>query len=157
MWVACFNGQKVKRSQVNRMKGNYYERSTDNQLFVEELLREMLADAEKMVPLLDDRTAIIKSVSDKWVGVFSPSNSRFTQSTTLNRLASFLRSRGFAQSSIDDELPLKALLIYTIDQHLSGVEELANGKIDEQQAGFWTDAAVEDCFMFLQRMDNPAE
>lgn len=139
------------------MKGNYYERSMDNQLFVEELIREMLQDAEKMVALLDNRTAVMKSVSDKWVGVFSPSNSRFPQTTTLNRLASFLRSRGFARSSIDDELPLKALLIHTIDQHLSGVEKLANGKIDPQQAGFWTDAAVEDCFMFLQRMDNPAD
>jgi hypothetical protein len=126
--------------------------------FVEERVREMVKEAHDAMHdgNSDDRGQII-AIVEKWVREFSPSNTAYIQTLSVESLGAFLKKRGLGTQDTDPDGPLRALIAESLIRYVDATVELRDEKIDEEQWEFAIAAAVEDCTYFIVGLDNPAD
>lgn len=96
-------------------------------------------------------------VADKWARMLGARNSDFTQKMTPQAQDAWLRAHGYATADAGAGAPVRALVTDTLERFVQAFAAHAEGRIGDEQAEFWIDAALEDCSCLLRGFENKAD
>lgn len=96
-------------------------------------------------------------VAEKWAGILGAGNPNFAQKMTVQAQDKWLRVHGYGRGDAEVDAPVLALVTDTLERFVQAFAAHAEGRIGHEQAGFWMDAAIEDCSCMLRGFENRAD
>jgi len=132
-----------------------------NVAFVNGLLAQMIEEVRIILFGLADPGVNpyeeLPRVAARWASILGARNPNFAQTMTPDAQDEWLKAHGYTAEETDAGAPVRALVTETIDRFAQAFAAHAEGRIGDEQAEFWIDAALEDCSCLLRGLENPAD
>lgn len=129
--------------------------------FVDAQVRAMFEEARRLLFGVDDPNASPRDAApaliQKWATIFDARNPDFVQTMTAEAQDCWLKAHGCGSEDTEPGAPVLALVAHTLGRFVEACSEHVAGRIDDDQARFWIDAAIEDCACLLLGLENSAD
>ncbi len=129
--------------------------------FVETLVRRMFEEARRILFGLDAEhpspQLAAPDLARRWARVFDARNTQYIQTMSPQAQEIWLKAHGCGTDDIEPGAPILALVAHTLGRFADACTAFDAGRIGDEQAQFWIDAAVEDCTCLLLGLENSAD
>jgi len=152
----------VPRSPLSGQGIERWDRpSIANVAFVDGLLAQMIEEVRVVLfglaePAINPQRELPR-VAEKWARILGAGNPNFAQKMTPKGQDEWLRAHGYATGEAGTGASVLALVKETLERFVQAYGAHADGRIGDEQANFWLDAAAEDCSCMLRGLENRAE